>query len=114
MFIEDFNKYKWFKPLNIETKDFDIVGMFPYETAGIYGSNGIRNEIAKLPRSIFHEIEELLMKNCCADNKIVVICKDKVRFNTGNFAIFLHDCSARIGSWEDVTGYAARELELKK
>lgn len=112
MFIEDFNKYKWFKPLNIELEDCTIVGMFPYETAGIYSRANLPGPV-KIPRSMFKHIEEILEKNHCRDNKIVILFHDKLRINTNNFAIFLHDLSARVGKWEDVTGYAARPLELK-
>lgn len=109
--IDDLKKFKYFRELNIEAEGFTIVGMFPYSIAGIY-SKDMDNPIVKMPRPLFSELEKLLMKNRCGDNKIVVFCKDTVNFNTDNFAIFLHDFSARVGRWDEVVGYAYGKLEL--
>lgn len=105
--MRDFKKYKHYRHLDepIELPGYTIVGYFPYETAGIYGK-------VHVPRQVYSNL--LSCSISIFQNKTVFILKDTVRFGTEDFALFIKDCYATIGTLEEVVGYAGRELETIK
>ena len=115
MTINSLEKYEYYHkletPIQINEenrKGFEIVGYFPYSIATI------RNKHSKVPRRLFKEIEDACHKARFMDNKVVIVCRDLVDFGTDDFAIQFHDLGCRLGSLEDITGYAGSELTLKK
>lgn len=88
----------------IEFEGFRAIGYFPYHTASIL------SEVRPAIR-LFKGIEETLRKNAIMDNKYVVLFEDKEYFGTTNFAINFKDCTAKLGSWEDIVQYGGKPLE---
>lgn len=100
----DFTKYKDFIsfPAPIKFNKFRAIGYFPYEKAQI------TNDVVCVPRTVF---TELIAKVDIMDNKYVIVFQDEERFGTQNFALQVKDSFCKIGSWEQVVGYALRELK---
>lgn len=107
----DFNVYTEYipfaTPVNFDDK-FEAIGYFPYERATIQYHNVSENVC--VPRDVFKHIYQALPIN---DNKFVVIFRDLVGFGTDNFAIAFKDAYCKMGSWEQVQGYACRILPKK-
>lgn len=106
-----FEKYKYFKPLDIDMSEewgCKIIGVFGYQIARI----DTKMVLPKIPRLMFSKFEQALQTaKIPLDNKMVVICQDTEMFGTDNFAIQLKDMFACVGKWSDVIGYNG-ELEL--
>jgi hypothetical protein len=113
MLIKDFTQYKHYRKLDnpIVFNGFEIVGWFPYETASV-SSDNIDSEIVRVPRGVYSHIEEKCNQNHISGNKIVIICRDTVRFGTNDFAIFFKDMYAKISNLENVRGYGMKQLEV--
>lgn len=92
--LEDKKFIKLPSPIVID-KSFEIIGYYPYETKRIQ---------TKSPR-ISRDVLNTQIINWCPDNKIVVICKDLVRFGTNNFAMFIHDFSVTFGNFNEIKEY---------
>lgn len=101
----DLTKMKSFHalPEPVVTRDFTILGIFPYETASVI------NE-CRMPRDVANTVYNLLPRNF-QDNKIVIVCRDNVDFGTDDFAVYCKDYGCAFGSWNQVKGYAGRPLE---
>jgi hypothetical protein len=84
---------------------FNAIGYFPYEVAQMK-----YKECVAVPRSVFSEIEKLLSRTHYMDNKIVVVFEDTTRFGSQNFAIQFKDGFCKMGSLDQIMGYAATEL----
>lgn len=106
-------QFVYYKELNepIIFPDFQVIGYFPYETAGIYTTDPFGD--ATPPRSLFAQLEHELSKYRIADNKYVIICKQTGSAGASHFAIFFKDDYCRIGNWSHVKGYGGKKLELK-
>lgn len=108
-----FNQYKDYKslsaPIPMLGGTIALLGWFPYEKAQL------SNECVKVPRTVYDGILEAIesIDGCehILDNKIVLVFKDLVNFNTDDFALQLKDSFGKIGRWEDVIGYGGRELK---
>ena len=91
----------------IEFKGYRAIGYFPYETAQLN-----YKECVAVPRNVFSEIETVLQRSRYMDNKIVVIFEDTINFGTSDFAIQFKDGYCKMGSLNQIEGYAGRSLEL--
>jgi hypothetical protein len=104
----DFNNYLHYRAINepVSFDGFELIGYFPYATAGIY-------DTVRVPRTFFKEMEKAIRDCDIIGNKIVLIFKDNTNFGTQNFALYLKDSFGSLGKWEDVQGYAGKPLALK-
>jgi hypothetical protein len=94
---------KFEEPINFS--GFNAVGYFPYETAQMKF-----RECVGVPRKVFSEIENVLSRTRYMDNKVVVVFEDTIRFGSQNFAIQFKDGFCKMGSLDQIMGYAATEL----
>jgi hypothetical protein len=99
------------KHFDLPTLGIKVLGYFPYHTAKIQ-IDARHGSIILLPRTLFNELENLLILNNVCDNKAVYICKPLDPFNATNFAIMLKDSYAIIGSWERVINYDGKPFKL--
>lgn len=103
----DFTSFKDFiaLPSPVIIGDVEVLGHFPYEKAQL------SNDCVRISPSVISEdIGTILYKNGIYDNNIVVVFRDRERFNKENFAIQIKDGYCKVGRWKDVIGYAGREL----
>lgn len=99
---EDFIKFE--NPVKFKEK-FECIGYFPYEKAQIRSKDA-----TYVPVYVFKDIFDTLD---IFDNKYV--CVFRIINGLGqNFAIQFIDGYAKLGSWNDIEGYALSELRLKK
>jgi hypothetical protein len=87
---------------------FRAIGYFPYERARVRCAY----DGARPPRALYAEIEQTIQMHPAGrmDNKAVVLFEDDCQFGTSSFAIFFHDLSATLGTWDDVCSYDGKEL----
>lgn len=86
-----------FIPLDVKTGyGFDIIGMFPYNTASII------NDSPSLPRQIIEHIEPLIPQ---MDNKVVIVCRDNINFGTDNFCLWIKDFFVKVGKYNQIKFY---------
>ena len=101
---QDFSKYKDFIPFAepMDFGKFEALGYFPYERAQVC------NDVVAVTRTLF---THLIASVGIMDNKYVIIFRDKEGFDAENFALQVKDAFCKIGSWDQVVGYALRDLK---
>jgi len=92
----------------IEFLGFKAIGYFPYETAQLN-----YQECVAVPRNVFSEIEKVLGRSKYMDNKVVFVFEDTIHFGTSDFAIQFKDAYCKMGSLNNIEGYAGKELKTK-
>jgi hypothetical protein len=101
----DLLKCKDFIPFGpVKFEGYEAIGFFPYEKAQL------SNNHACVPMSVYKSTIDLIPSRMM-DNKVVILFKDTRRFNTDSFAMQIKDGWVKIGKWNDVVGYALRELK---
>jgi hypothetical protein len=99
------------KHIELPVLGVEILGYFPYHTARI---RPCAHTQFLLPRTFFHEFEQLLLLNNIDDNKAVYICKSILKENHSYFAIMLKDDYAVVGAWDQVVTYDNKPLKVVK
>ena len=92
------------KEITIEELDIHVVGYFPYETAML------PRELPKVPSQVFWSMLNLLKKSCgIYDNKFVLVTESP---DNAKIAFFVKDGWVRVGTWDQIEGYAGSKLKL--
>jgi hypothetical protein len=94
--------------LPIQFLGYKAIGYFPYETAQLK-----YEECVTVARNVFSDIETILQRRRCMDNKVVFVFQDTTHFGTTDFAIQFKDAYCKMGSLNQIEGYAGRELKTK-
>lgn len=101
---KDFRRYK--KPVFFD--GYMAIGYFPYERARVRVPwDGVRPS-----RELFAHVENAIQHspNAWMDNKCVILFEDLTGCGTTDFAIFFHDLSCVINTWDEVYAYNGKEL----